>query len=86
MRRPLVDVASAKKYDLLPYAKQCIRKADSCIYAKRLVTPTKVFSKWNYENYMYGKVGDYICFSPEDKTDVYIVKKEIFEETYKGSV
>lgn len=82
----VVDVASAKKYDLLPYAKQCIRKADSCICAKRLVTPTKVFSKWNYENYMYGKVGDYICFSPEDKTDVYIVKKEIFEETYKGSV
>lgn len=78
----VVDVASAKKYDLLPYAKQCIRKADSCIYAKRLATPTKVFSKWNYENYMYGKVGDYICFSPEDKTDVYIVKKEIFEETY----
>lgn len=78
----VVDVVKSKKYELLPYAKKCIRKEDSCIYAKRLTVPAKVFSKWNYENYMYGKTGDYICYLPEDKTDVYIVKKEIFEETY----
>lgn len=78
----VVDVVKSKKYELLPYAKKCIRKEDSCIYAKRLIVPAKVFSKWNYENYMYGKTGDYICYLPEDKTDVYIVKKEIFEETY----
>ncbi|MDE7207848.1 MAG: recombinase RecJ, partial [Lachnospiraceae bacterium] len=78
----VVEVAKMKKYELLPYAKQCVRKADSGIYAKRLTIPAKVFSKWNYENYMYGKVGDYICYAPDDETDVYIVKKEIFEETY----
>lgn len=78
----VVDVVKSKKYELLPYAKKCIRKEDSCIYAKRLTVPAKVFSKWNYENYMYGKTGDYICYLPEDKTDVYIVKREIFEETY----
>lgn len=78
----VVDVTRGKKYALLPYAKQCVRKAGSCIYAKKLEIPTKVFSKWNYENYMYGRVGDYICYSPNDKNDVYIVKREIFEETY----
>lgn len=79
----VVDMTTkSKKYELLPYAKQCIRKADSFIYAKKLTIPAKVFSKWNYDDYMYGKAGDYICYSPEDETDVYIVKKEIFEETY----
>ena len=78
----VVEVAKMKKYELLPYAKQCVRKADSGIYAKRLTIPAKVFSKWNYENYMYGRVGDYICYSPDYETDVYIVKKETFYKTY----
>lgn len=78
----IVDVTKAQKRELLPYAKQCIRKADSCICAKRLEIPTKVFSKWDYDKYMHGNVGDYICFSPNDRNDVYIVKQQIFEETY----
>lgn len=78
----VVDVTRGKKYELLPYARQCVRKTGACIYAKRLEIPAKVFSKWNYEKYMYGNVGDYICYSPTDKNDVYIVKKQIFEETY----
>ena len=78
----VVDVARAKKYALLPHARQCVRKKEADTYAKMLTNPVKIFSKWNYESYMYGNVGDYICYSPDDKSDVYIVKKEIFEATY----
>lgn len=78
----VVDVAKGKKYELLPYAKQCVQKEGACIYAKKLEIPVKVFSKWNYEKYMYGNAGDYICYPPDDKNDVYIVKQQIFEETY----
>ena len=78
----VVDTALSKKYELMPYARQCVRREASHIYAKQLEIPAKVFSKWNYEKYMYGDVGDYICYSPSDKTDVYIVKKQIFEKSY----
>lgn len=78
----IVDVAKSRKYELLPYAKQCVRKKEADIRAKQLARPVKVFSKWNYENYMYGNAGDYICYSPDDRNDVYIVKKQIFEATY----
>ncbi len=81
----VVDTALSKKCELLPYARQCVRREESYIYAKQLEIPAKVFSRWNYEKYMYGDVGDYICYSPEDKTDVYIVKKQIFEKTYRYS-
>lgn len=78
----VVDTAMSKKYELLPYARECTRKEESYIYAKQLEIPAKVFSKWNYEKYMYGDAGDYICYSPEDNTDIYIVKKQIFEMAY----
>ena len=82
----VVDTAMARKYELLAYARQCTRKEESCIYAKKIEIPVKVFSKWNYEKYMYGDAGDYICYSPEDINDVYIVKNKIFEETYTRKV
>lgn len=70
-------------YELLPYARQCVRRAEAAIYARELKIPTKVFSKWDYEKYMYGNAGDYLCFTMDDNTDVYTVKREVFEETYR---
>ena len=52
------------------------------IYARVLTKPVKIFSRWDYEGYMYGNAGDYICYSPDDDRDVYVVKKEVFEATY----
>jgi len=79
----VIELKKAKKYTLLPYAKQCIRKEEAYIYAKKLTLPVKVFSAWNYEKYMYGGIGDYLCYSADDRKDVYTVKKQIFEETYQ---
>lgn len=78
----VIELRNTKKYELLPYARQCIRKKEAYIYAKRLEVPVKVFSKWDYEKYMYGGVGDYICYSMNDANDIYTVKKQIFDVTY----
>lgn len=78
----VVDVARTQKYALLPYARQCMGKKEALVCARVLTKPVKIFSKWNYEGYMYGDAGDYICYAPGDNHDVYVVKKEIFEATY----
>ncbi|MGN1186878.1 MAG: bifunctional oligoribonuclease/PAP phosphatase NrnA [Lachnospiraceae bacterium] len=71
-----------KNFGILEYAKQC-RSMGSEVYARLLDKPTKVFSRWDYDTYMYGDEGDYICCSCMDLNDIYIVKKEVFEEIYE---
>ena len=67
---------------MLPYSKQCYSLATSRIYAKKLDKAAKVFTKWDYETYMLGNIGDYICYPEEDEKDIYIIKGNIFKETY----
>lgn len=69
--------------NLLPHAKSCIPTSKSIIYAKQLDKTTKVFSKWDYEDYMLGCANDYIACRDSDAQDIYIIKKEIFDKTYK---
>ena len=53
--------------------------------AKPIDKHTKVFSRWQYETYMNGDVGDMLCYSSTDELDVYIVKKDIFPILYEES-
>lgn len=78
----VIELKNTKKYELLPYARQCVRNREAFVYAKRLEVPVKVFSRWDYEKYMYGGVGDYICYSMNDANDIYTVKKQVFDATY----
>ena len=72
-----------KSYMLMPYASKCSSRQEAKIYGKCLSKPAKVFPKWNYDKYMEGYAGDYICCSYNDTNDIYIVKKEIFDEIYE---
>ncbi len=69
--------------DIMPYAYECFAVPGNTLMAKELKKPTKLFSKWDYEKYMYGEVGDYICYNSNDEFDTYIIKKEVFEKTYQ---
>lgn len=69
-------------YDLMPYARKCISKEGNIIYAKQLDKAAKVFTKWDYEKYMMGNIGDYICYSEKHQDDIYIINKDILHETY----
>lgn len=68
---------------LLPYAKSCVAKGNTFIYAVELSRRTKVFTKWDKGKYMLGMQGDYLAASKENVKDIYIVKKEVFSRIYK---
>ncbi len=79
----IINMTENRAYDLLPYAKQCVSQPGAQIWAKPLELPTKVFSRWNYETYMYGRPGDFLCYSANDEKDVYVVKQESFPHIYE---
>ncbi len=79
----IINITENKAYDLLPYAKQCVSQPGAQIWAKPLELPTKVFSRWNYETYMYGRPGDFLCYSANDEKDVYVVKQASFHHIYE---
>lgn len=64
------------------FAKACTTKVDYYIYAKPLDIVTKIFTLWDSDNYLYGNIGDYIAVNKQDKRDIFIVGKEIFNLSY----
>ena len=67
---------------LKEFASTAIPTGQVKIRAERLMRNTKVFTSWNPNGYMSGKVGDYIAVREDDKNDVYIIRGDIFEKTY----
>lgn len=63
-------------------ARLCYPKTGASIYAKPLEYRTKVFSKENQGEYFVGNEGDYLALRVDDIEDIYIIQREIFEETY----
>lgn len=74
--------SSGKKISIDDKAHLCYPKDSRTIYAKPIEKRTKVFSVYNKGEYFVGKPGDYLVIREDDVEDVYIVQKEIFEETY----
>lgn len=75
--------STGKSKELMSYAKKCISTGQTVIYAKLLNKITKVFSKWNYDNYMLGKVNDFIACRSDDVQDIYIINESVFHRIYK---
>lgn len=78
----VMNMELERNFSLMPYAKKCISNSNVRIYAKELKKALKIFTKWDYETYMYGVAGDFLCYAEGDENDVYIVKREVFEYTY----
>ena len=64
------------------YAKFCIPSGKTLIRAVPLTGNCKVFTHWTPDGYMFGESGDYIVVRADNTSDVYIIKQEIFKETY----
>lgn len=67
---------------LTKYAGVCVATGEVQIYAKPLEKAVKVFTSWDPEKYMVGKIGDMLAVRTDDMHDVYIVDREIFDITY----
>ncbi len=60
----------------------CYPKPTGGIYATPLTKRTKVFTEHNKGDYFVGRKGDFLAVRTDDLTDMYIIQKEIFYQTY----
>ena len=77
------DVLEGRNVSLIPYAKTCAPSGEVHIYAAQLDHCVKVFTAWDEEKYMLGKVGDYLAVRTDDLHDIYIIEGSIFHKTYE---
>ncbi len=67
---------------LADYAKVCIHKGGQRVFAKKLTRRVKVFQSWNEEEYLLGKVGDYLVVDAVRPNEVFVENKETFAEMF----
>lgn len=80
---PEIQLASNGAYCSLDgVAHLCYPKPGKGIYAKELKRRTKVFYDGG-RGYHIGKEGDYMAIRPDDMTDIYIIRRDIFRRTYE---
>lgn len=77
------NLKTKEKKLLMPFAKSCTSFAGSTIYARPLTNSVKLFTAWDDERYYTGEPGDYIAVRPDDKHDIYIINKDVFDKLYK---
>jgi phosphoglycolate phosphatase len=73
---------TGESINLLEFAKSCVATGETKIFATPIEKNTKVFTKWDREGYICGKIGDYLAIRADETNDVYIIRKDIFEGTY----
>ena len=78
------DTVYGNTYQLEEYMRPCVATGESVIYAKKLTSPVKVFTAWDKEKYYRGEIGDYLVARTDDLHDMYIVRSNIFDRTYKA--
>lgn len=64
-------------------AKVCVPKGNKAIYARQLDRKVKLFREGDSRQYSLGRVGDYLVDGTDLLNGVHIVKKELFEKTYR---
>lgn len=77
------NIESGEYISLDELAHLCQPKKSKGIYATCLEGRTKVFSSYNQGEYFVGQKGDYLAVRQDDLTDIYIIQKEIFHDTYE---
>jgi phosphoglycolate phosphatase len=81
----IIDINEPRKViPLLTYAKPCLSLGTAYIHAVPIQRSTKVFTMWNQDGYMSGSPGDYLAVRADDHNDVYIIQKDIFQQSYEA--
>ena len=76
------DTLSGASISIVPHAKTCVATGGNEIYAKPLEQRVKIFTTWDDDKYMLGRPGDYLAARKDDLHDIYIIRNDIFKETY----
>ena len=72
------------QHEIMPYISSCITNNDVNVYAKQLERNVKLYTLWDKENYMSGKIGDYLVIRTDDNKDIYIVEASQFQNIYES--
>lgn len=69
--------------NLKSFAKSCKPTKEIHVYAKPLINNIKLFTKENTSKYISGEIGDYLIVDKDNINNISIIKKEMFNSTYK---
>lgn len=72
-----------KVIHLEKYAKSCLPKENTKVYANELDRTVKVFPLWDEERYVLGNHGDYMVCNYNNPKDIYIIPRKTFEMSYE---
>lgn len=82
---PAIEKVSDGDYiSLDELAKLCYPRRGVGIYACELQRRTKVFPASDSGEYFLGRPGDYMAVRLDDFTDIYVIQREIFLQTYEA--
>ncbi len=65
------------------YIHSCIPLESTIVQAYPLERACKLFPLWDEEKYLPGNIGDYLVALKDQPGDLFIVEKEVFEQTYE---
>ena len=74
---------NGRTYLLGDYAKVCIPRKEKQIYVKKLEDGIKLFPVWDEDRYQLGMPGDYLAAYKDDLRHIFIIKKELLNESYE---
>ena len=81
---PVVETVSDGGYiSIDEMARLCYPKTQAVICCRELKKRTRVFSKNSEQEYFLGRPGDYLAVRLDDITDIYVIQRDIFAETYE---
>ncbi len=74
--------ATGKTVVIADKAKVCLPAGETIVLAKQLEEEVKLFTKWDEEHYIHGKIGDYLVVREDDLHDIYVVEQGFFKDGY----
>ena len=79
----VITVEESEYITLDNIAHLCYPRTGFGIAAEPLQRRTKVFPKDKEQEYYLGRIGDYLAVRADDFCDIYVIQKDIFEQTYE---
>jgi phosphoglycolate phosphatase len=79
----ILSRVTGERKEVLFFANTCMPKNSKLVRAKELEKDTKIFTYWDSEKYFYGTHGDWLVADEGAFNDCYIVRRDIFADSYE---
>jgi len=78
----VINRMTGERREILQYANNCVATDKKIVRAMRLKKHTKVFTNWDTDKYYIGDPSDWLVANEDNYNDCYIVKRDIFGDSY----